>query len=57
MEETIRAVIGTLKALFSDKGELKGFGDWDALIGCVMALENIAAELSQEPQEETLAEE
>lgn len=58
MIETITAIIETLKRLFADKGELKGFDDWDSLIGCVMALENIRAELqSIETVEETTAEE
>lgn len=42
--EKLTAVVGTLKNLFSDKGELRGFDDWDSLIGCVVTLENIIAE-------------
>lgn len=58
MIQTITAIIETLKRLFADKGELKGFDDWDSLIGCVMALENIRAELqSNKMAEETTAEE
>ena len=48
MEETIKAVIVTLKSLFANKGELKGFNDWDAMIGCVVALENIVQKLQSE---------
>lgn len=51
MSQTIDAVIETLKRLFADKGELKGFDDWDSLIGCVMALENIKAELQSNETE------
>lgn len=43
--ETIRAVSENLQTLFDDKGELKGFHDWDALIGCVIALDKAATEL------------
>ena len=46
--ETITAVIRTLKTLFQDKGELRGFDDWDSLIGCVVALENISQALQSE---------
>ena len=46
--ETITAVIETLKSLFANGGELKGFNDWDALIGCVVALEQVKQDLQKE---------
>lgn len=50
--ETIQAVTRTLHDLFKDKDRLTGVDDWDALIGCLVALERIAAGL-QEDQEKT----
>lgn len=51
-QETILAVISTLKSLFADKHELRGFDDWDAFLGCVMALEGVSANLAQEKVEQ-----
>lgn len=56
MKEQIIAVISTLKNLFDDKHELRGFNDWDAFIGCIITLEGIASELSNLPSEETAEE-
>lgn len=50
-QETILAVISTLKSLFADKHELRGFDDWDAFLGCVMALEGVSENLAQEKAE------
>ena len=41
MKEQIQAVVAQLKDLFTDKNELRGFDDWDRLIGCVMTLEQV----------------
>lgn len=49
--QTILAVAQNLKRLFADKSSLNGFDDWDNLIGCVVALENVANAL-QQPKEE-----
>ena len=49
--QTLTAVSNQLKSLFADKGELKGFSDWDALIGCVVGI-NQAIQLLQEEQQE-----
>lgn len=43
--ETLQAVSENLKELFEDKGELRGFHDWDVLIGCVIALERVIVTL------------
>lgn len=48
--KTVLAVIQTLKNLFSEKASLNGFDDWDSLIGCVVALDNVANALRQ-PEE------
>ena len=46
--ETLIAVVKQLRELFSDKGELKGFDDWDAFLGCVNAIGEVAKALSEE---------
>lgn len=43
--QTLMAVVNQLKSLFADKGELKGFNDWDSFVGCVIALERVIQEL------------
>lgn len=43
----ISAVSETLKRLFAADGQLHGFNDWDALVGCVMMLESVAMKLSE----------
>ena len=54
----ITAVSETLKRLFANDGQLHGFNDWDALVGCVMMLESVAMKLSETaPAESTEAEE
>ena len=40
--KNVMAVAKQLRKLFSEKNELCGFDDWDALIGCVMLLEDAA---------------
>lgn len=42
MKQSLYDVINTLCGLFENKSELKGFGDWDKFIGCIMLLEQIA---------------
>lgn len=46
----ISDVIHTLTVLFADKDRLVGFADWDALIGCVMTLQNVNNMLIAEEQ-------
>lgn len=48
MKDTLMDIIQTLRSLFADKAELKGFNDWDKFIGCVILLEQIANRLSEE---------
>ena len=45
MEQTIRQVIQNLRALFQKKDRLVGIDDWDNFLGCIIALEGIAADL------------
>lgn len=48
----IRAVSDTLKRLFANDGQLRGFNDWDALVGCVMMLDSVAMMLSETEKKE-----
>ena len=48
MKDTLMDIIQTLRSLFADKAELKGFNDWDKFIGCVILLEHIANRLPEE---------
>ena len=41
-----------LRELFKDGGTLTGFDEWDAMIGCVILIENTAAALRQLEQRE-----
>lgn len=41
MNETITAVIQTLRGLFAEKDRLVGVEDWDAFIGCLILLEGL----------------
>lgn len=51
---TLHAVIQQLRELFLEKGELKGFDDWDKFLGCISAIERVADEINAEnTQEET----
>lgn len=50
--KTITAVVQNLKELFKDKDNLHGVDDWDRFIGCLCALERIAADLTKEEEEE-----
>lgn len=43
---TLQEVSAQLRRLFADKGELKGFDDWDAFIWCVAQLELLTNSLS-----------
>ena len=56
-KNTILAVIQQLRNIFLNKSDLRGYDDWDAFFGCINALENVAAALAEEPQEENTAEE
>ena len=55
MKETLLLVIKQLKDLFKDKAELNGFDDWDTFIGCIIALEKIAAQ-PEETEEDDVTE-
>ena len=62
--EQLMTASAQLKELFKDKGELKGIGDWDTFIGCLMLIDNSVVQFQQmtqepqkEPAEETTAEE
>lgn len=58
MYTSIMQVIQNLKAIFKTKDRLVGFDDWDCLIGCIIALENVAAALqAAEEQKKETAEE
>lgn len=46
--ETLVAVVNQLRELFLDKGELKGYDDWDKFLGCVNAIAQVAEALSEE---------
>ena len=50
MEQTIRQVIQNLRALFQKKDRLVGIDDWDNFLGCIIALEGIAADLQAAAQ-------
>ena len=50
--QTLTAVSNQLKTLFADKGELKGINDWDALIGCVVGINQVIQELQETPNTE-----
>lgn len=51
MKETLMDVVQTLRSLFTDKAELKGFSDWDKFIGCVILLEQIANTIPESNEE------
>lgn len=51
MKDTLLDIIETLRSLFADKAELKGFNDWDKFIGCVILLEQIANKLPESNEE------
>lgn len=44
--DSLTSIVKELKNLFADKNELKGFGDWDKLIGCIIMLERLANSFS-----------
>ena len=48
--EIIQSIVQTLRGLFEKKDRLTGVGDWDAFIGCLIALERIATELQARPE-------
>lgn len=43
---TLQAVNATLKNLFANKNELRGYDDWNALIGCVIVLDQLIGSFS-----------
>lgn len=43
---TLQAIDSTLRNLFADKNELKGYEDWNALIGCVILLDKLIESFS-----------
>lgn len=48
MKDTLIAVSQTLRGLFANKSELVGFDDWDKMVGCIMAIEQVANNLSEQ---------
>ena len=60
--EKLLAVIAQLRGIFMQKSELKGYDDWDAVFGCINAIESVAqyldqAEKAQAESEQTTTEE
>lgn len=51
MKETLMAVSQTLRGLFANKSELVGFDDWDKMVGCIMAIEQVANSIPDQPEE------
>ena len=45
--QIIIAVIQQFRELFLEKGELRGYDDWDRFFGCITQLETIAVELAK----------
>ena len=54
--ETLIAVVNQLRELFLNKGELKGYDDWDKFLGCVNAIAQVAEALAEEKAPETAEE-
>ena len=50
--ETLCAVTQQLRELFLDKGELRGFDDWDKFLGCINAIDQVATAIQEETKEE-----
>ena len=48
--QTITQVMQNLRALFQKKDRLVGIDDWDNFLGCLIALEGIAADLQTAAQ-------
>lgn len=48
--QTITQVIQNLRALFQKKDRLVGIDDWDNFLGCIIALEGLAADLQMAAQ-------
>ena len=48
--ETLITVAKQLRELFAEKSELKGFDDWDRLIGCIITIQNVAQALTDEAE-------
>ena len=49
---SLRTAVQQLRGLFADKGELRGFNDWDTFLGSVMLIENAIAYLQEESTKE-----
>lgn len=54
--QTLTAVSNQLKTLFADKGELKGFSDWDAFIACVIGIDQVVKQLESQQETPTVGE-
>lgn len=55
---TLMAVIQQLRELFLEKGELKGYDDWDRFFGCINAIQQVAQKLTEptdDPTNDTIA--
>ena len=50
MEQTLRQIVQNLRALFKSKDRLVGIDDWDNFLGCIIALEGLAADLQMAAQ-------
>ena len=48
--ESLITAVQQLRGLFADKGELRGFNDWDTFLGSIVLIENAIAYL-QQPEE------
>lgn len=47
---TVKQVVQNLRDLFKTKDRLVGIDDWDNFLGCIIALEGIAADLQMAAQ-------
>lgn len=46
----IAQIVQNLRSLFKDKDRLIGLDDWDNLLGCIIALERLAADIQMAAQ-------
>lgn len=47
---TVKQVVQNLRDLFKAKDRLVGIDDWDNFLGCIIALEGLAADLQMAAQ-------
>lgn len=47
---TVKQVVQNLRDLFKTKDRLIGIDDWDNFLGCIIALEGLAADLQMAAQ-------